>query len=85
MSTVCGNPPPPFYSGPNQPSIKWEKWYRQFNNYLLAVNGDSFNAKRKKALLLNTLGSHADDVFEHLPPSPTPTGMESGDYDCFTA
>ncbi|KAJ1090587.1 hypothetical protein NDU88_003717 [Pleurodeles waltl] len=64
--------------------MKWEKWFRHFKNYMLAINGDSFESHRKKALLLNLIGLEAEDIFEHLPPVLPPSGTDARDYDCFS-
>ncbi|KAJ1090806.1 hypothetical protein NDU88_003935, partial [Pleurodeles waltl] len=84
MNNICGNPPPPFLNSANEATMKWEKWFRHFKNYMLAINGDTFESHRKKALLLNLIGLEAEDIFEHLPPVLPPSGTDARDYDCFS-
>lgn len=60
-------PPPHFLQDPGNLSIPWEDWHIIFENYLDALDGQHFSAKRKKALLLSTLGKEGQRVFRYLP------------------
>lgn len=60
-------PPPNFLAQPGPPSIPWEDWIVMFENYLDALDGQDFSAKRKKALLLSTLGKEGQQIFRYLP------------------
>ena len=68
MSSQNISPPPPFLSEPGMSqSLEWEDWLDIFDNYLMALDGQEFSPACKKALLLNTIGREAQQVFKYLP------------------
>ncbi|XP_064467533.1 uncharacterized protein LOC135378433 [Ornithodoros turicata] len=76
-------PPPPFLPTPGAPAVPWPQWKQVFVNYLEAVGGDAFPAKRRKAILLNSLGVQGQRILYGLPPdtSPPPLPTASGSDD----
>ncbi|XP_069062077.1 uncharacterized protein [Pleurodeles waltl] len=51
---------------------------------MIAIDGNSFSATRKKGLLLNVIGTEAQEIFDHLPPHKPPEGTDINDYDVFS-
>ncbi|XP_064469773.1 uncharacterized protein K02A2.6-like [Ornithodoros turicata] len=76
-------PPPPFLPTLGAPAVPWPQWKQVFVNYLEAVGGDAFPAKRRKAILLNSLGVEGQRIFYGFPPDasppPLPTVLGSDD------
>jgi hypothetical protein len=58
---VC--PPPPFFQTPGDPPIPWTRWVRIFNNYILAGFPDDLDVAKKKAILINSLGTEGQRKF----------------------
>ena len=62
--------PAPFLPSPGEPSMLWDVWIAQFDNFLLAIGGDTFTDARQKAILLHCLGSEGQRVYQTLPEVP---------------
>ena len=60
--------PAPFLPSAGVEAVPWPQWARLFDNFLLAIGGDTFSAARKKAVLLTCLGAEGQRVFDSLPP-----------------
>ena len=70
MATRIGlSQPYAFLSEPGEPAVPWNQWENAFKNYLLAIGTDSFNAARKRALLLHCIGLEGQRIFNTLPES----------------
>jgi hypothetical protein len=59
--------PRAFLSEPGEPAVPWNQWKNAFSNYLLAIGSESFDAERKRALLLHCLGLEGQRIFNTLP------------------
>ncbi|KAL3213568.1 hypothetical protein MRX96_051642 [Rhipicephalus microplus] len=67
------SPPPPFLETTGTPAIPWHRWFRLFQNFVLASGADEWPATRRRALLLHCLGAKGQRIFDALPaPPPTP-------------
>ncbi|KAI0231429.1 hypothetical protein LSAT2_018184, partial [Lamellibrachia satsuma] len=59
------------------PPIAWNEWKRQWDSYMIAIDGEQFSDKRKTALLLHSLGTEGQRRYSKLkeltfyPPSAT--------------
>ena len=68
MATRIGlSQPYAFLSEPGEPAVHWNQWENAFKNYLLAIGTDSFNAERKRALILHCIGLEGQHIFNTLP------------------
>ena len=64
-SPIVGlSPPPPFLPCPGEPSIDWPRWKESFQSYLLATGLDLLPDSRKRAVLVNCLGSEGQRVYK---------------------
>uniref|UniRef100_A0A5S6QCG5 RNA-directed DNA polymerase n=1 Tax=Trichuris muris TaxID=70415 RepID=A0A5S6QCG5_TRIMR len=63
------SPPCPFLEHPGQPTIAFRIWIRLFENYLLAAFPEKIGEKRKRAILLNHLGTEGQRLFYSLQPT----------------
>ncbi|KAL3181490.1 hypothetical protein MRX96_036844 [Rhipicephalus microplus] len=68
------SPPPPFLETPGTPAIPWHRWFRLFQNFVLASGADEWPATRRRALLLHCLGPEGQRISDALtaPPPPQP-------------
>ncbi|XP_024124582.1 uncharacterized protein LOC112144321 [Oryzias melastigma] len=66
MALLGISPPPAFLQNPGAPTIPLESWIRMFENYVLAL-ADDMEDKRKRALLIHTVGTEAQRIFYTLP------------------
>lgn len=66
------SPPPPFLETPGTPAIPWHRWFRLFQNFVLASGADEWPATRRRALLLHCLGPEGQRIFDALPAPPPP-------------
>ncbi|KAL3181309.1 hypothetical protein MRX96_008805 [Rhipicephalus microplus] len=66
------SPPPPFLETPGTPAIPWHRWFRLFQNFVLASGADEWPATRCRALLLHCLGPEGQRIFDALPAPPPP-------------
>lgn len=66
------SPPPPFLETPGTPAIPWHRWFRLFQNFVLAFGADEWPATRRRALLLHCLGPEGQRIFDALPAPPPP-------------
>jgi hypothetical protein len=59
---------PSFLTAPGQPSIPWQRWIDQFEDWLLAVGFPDVaaNAQRKAALLRSSLGTEGYRIYSSL-------------------
>lgn len=67
-------PPAVFLDFPGEPKIPFATWKKLFNKYLLAIVGNEFFAKRKKALLIHCFGTEGHWIYSTLP-------LATDDYD----
>ncbi|XP_075739522.1 uncharacterized protein LOC142784984 [Rhipicephalus microplus] len=65
------SPPPPFLETPGTPAIPWHRWFRLFQNFVLA-SGAEWPATCRRALLLHCLGPEGQRIFDALPAPPPP-------------
>ena len=72
--------PAPFLAAPGEPTTPWATWISQFDNYLLAIGGDSFPVARQKAILLHCLGCEGQRIHSTLPVTPKLEGESDLDY-----
>ena len=69
--------PAKFLEKPGPPPIAWHEWKRQWDTYMIAIDGEQFSDKRKTALLLHSLGTEGQRRYSKLkeltfyPPSAT--------------
>lgn len=56
-----------FLQNPGKLAQQWDKWYDSFENFLIAIDTDKFNTKRKRAILYSNLGLEGQEVFTSLP------------------
>uniref|UniRef100_A0A8C7X7T9 Retrotransposon gag domain-containing protein n=1 Tax=Oryzias sinensis TaxID=183150 RepID=A0A8C7X7T9_9TELE len=66
MALLGISPPPAFLQNPGVPTILPESWIRMFKNYILAL-ADKMEDKRKRALLIHTVGAETQRIFYTLP------------------
>ena len=66
QDTCMVSPPMHFLPVPGKPNIPWSQWVKGFQNYMLATNYDQFQAERKKAILLASLGAEGERIFYTL-------------------
>ncbi|KFD48192.1 hypothetical protein M513_10906 [Trichuris suis] len=59
--------PCPFLEHPGAPVLPWRMWFRLFCNYLDAAFATVPADKRKRAILLNCLGTEGQRIFYTLP------------------
>ena len=59
--------PPPFNETPGEIPIPWTRWRKMFENYLVASGGETFQPRRKMALLLHCLGTEGQRIYFSLP------------------
>jgi len=59
-------PPLAFLQSPGEPPVPFEAWVRMFDNSALAL-ADKMEGKRKRALLIHTVGAEAQRIFYTLP------------------
>ena len=67
---VLQTAPAPFLPTAGDPAVPWQVWITQFENYLLAIGGDTYPQARQKAILLHCLGCEGQRIFQTLPPIP---------------
>ena len=72
--------PPQFLPEPGTPVLPWTQWLSAFQNYLLAMDGSSFSAARKKAILLHCLGMEGQRIYDTLPERENPPA-DATEYD----
>ena len=75
--TINVRSPPAFLPTPSIPSISWTTWYRMFLKYITASGFTSLPRDRKKAILLNLLGTEGQRLFYTFPNADTLTYDES--------
>lgn len=66
MALLTLQPPPAFLEWPGHPKIAFNTWKKLFDNYLLAIVGDEFFTERKRALLINCLGTEGQRIYNTL-------------------
>ncbi|KAJ1109807.1 hypothetical protein NDU88_007165 [Pleurodeles waltl] len=54
--------PAPFLQTAGTPPVDWQTWKETFEAYLEAIEGDTFTAKKKKALLIYNLGTEGRKI-----------------------
>ena len=57
------SPPHSFLESPGTPEIPWVRWVKMFKNFMLASGAKDFDDKRKRAILLDSLGSEGQRIF----------------------
>ena len=67
MEAFAATGPPPFLATPGEPAIPWVDWVPLFENFLLAVGGEAFSEARQRALLLHSLGTEGQRIYNSLP------------------
>ena len=60
-------PPPKFLPAAGPSLIPWNEWRLLFETYSDAIDFDDFADKKKKAILLNSLGTEGQKRFSKLP------------------
>ncbi|KAH9376429.1 hypothetical protein HPB48_020089 [Haemaphysalis longicornis] len=58
------SPPPPFLETLGTPTIQSRRWFRLFQNFVLASGADEWSATRRCALLLDNLGPEGQPIFD---------------------
>lgn len=76
MAAKGMNMPPPFLPGP----FLWRQWKQMLENYLVAINGSSYPAARKKAILLSCLGAEGQQIFFTLTETQAYEATEGNEY-----
>lgn len=59
--------PSPFLQHPGKPTIPWRTWIHIFDNYLTAAGLNDLAQARRKAILLNAIGTEGQRIFYTLP------------------
>ena len=67
MSVEGVSPPTQFLAEQEKPPTPWKTWKTVFENYMLAIRGDTFSDARQRILPLHCIGSGARRVYESLP------------------
>lgn len=66
MALLAISPPPVFPHSPGVPTVHFDTWMTMFDNYVLALAGN-IEEKRKRALLIHSIGAEAQRIFYMLP------------------